>query len=140
MLFDRWYAAAQLIRFIRRQGWQAICAVKSNRLLSGSKLSDCDKRQRNLWYSQVSIHAAGKSPTPYWIRSVTGRVKSVPGQVRVIISRRHNRDKSPKYFLCTDLTLSAKEILTWYAQRWPQEVDFWYLKQRPGLGDFRVQA
>ena len=58
----------------------------------------------------------------------------------LIVSRRHPRDKRPKYFLCTDLRLSAQEILNWYAQRWPQEVDFWYLKQQLGLGDFRVQS
>jgi hypothetical protein len=140
VLFDRWYAAAHLIQFIRRQGWHVICAVKSNRRLNGTKLSDCDKRQRNLWYSYVSITPAGRGRATYCVRLATGRLKHVSGQVRVIISRRHNRDKHPKYFLCTDLTLSAAEILTWYAQRWPQEVDFWYLKQRLGLGDFRVQA
>jgi hypothetical protein len=140
VLFDRWYAAAHLIQFIRRQGWHVICAVKSNRRLDRAKLSDCDKRLRNLWYSRVSITSARQGPVTYLVRPVTGRLKNVSGRVRVIISRRHHRDKRPKYFLCTDLSRSAQEVLTWYARRWPQEVDFWYLKQRLGLGDFRVQA
>jgi hypothetical protein len=29
----------------------------------------------------------------------------------VLISKRHHRDKRPKYFLCTDLSLSAQQIL-----------------------------
>ena len=57
-----------------------------------------------------------------------------------MISRRHSRDKHPKYFLCTDLTLSAQTALTWYGSRWPLELDHWYLKQPLGLGDSRMQA
>jgi hypothetical protein len=38
------------------------------------------------------------------------------------------------------LTLSAQTVLTWYGKRWPLEVDYWYLKQPLGLGDFRMQA
>jgi len=63
-----------------------------------------------------------------------------PHDVCVLISRRHNRDKHPKYFLCTDLTLTAQTVLIWYGNRWTLEVDYWYLKQRLGLGDFRMQA
>src|ERR1044071_14772 len=36
---------------------------------------------------------------------------------------------APKYFLCTDLTLYAQEILRRYQHRWSQEVDYWYVKQ-----------
>jgi transposase len=28
--------------------------------------------------------------------------------------------------------------LNWYQKRWSIEVDYWYLKQRLGLGDFRL--
>jgi hypothetical protein len=31
VMFDSWYASAKLINFCRRQGWQVICAIKSNR-------------------------------------------------------------------------------------------------------------
>jgi len=140
VLFDRWYASAQLINFIRAQGWHVIGAIKSNRRLNGTRLSDCDKRQKHLWYAPVRVATADEPSRAYHVREATGRLSRVRERVRVIISRRHPRDKRPKYFLCTDLSLSAREILTWYAQRWPQEVDFWYLKQRLGLGDFRVQS
>src|SRR5262245_16881046 len=53
VLFDRWYASAQLINFIRAQGWHVIGAIKSNRRLNGTRLSDCDKRQKHLWYAPV---------------------------------------------------------------------------------------
>ncbi len=131
---------ARVQQFIRRQGWHVICALKSNRRLDGTKLSDCDKRLKHLWYTRVRVAAAGGPSREYCIRVLHGRLRRVSGPARVIASRRHPRDKRPKYFLCTGPTLSAQEALTWYAQRWPQEVDFWFLKQRLGLGDFRVQA
>ena len=138
VLFDRWYASAALMQFIRRQGWYTICALKSNRRLGGIRLRDHDKRLRHTRHARVSVAATDQART-YHAREVTGRIKRVGGRVRVIISRRHPRDKRPKYFLSTDVTLCAGEILNWYSQRWPQEVDFWYLKQELGLGDFRVQ-
>jgi hypothetical protein len=58
----------------------------------------------------------------------------------VLISYRHHRDKRPKYFLCTDLALSAQQILPIYQKRWPIEVDNFYVKQHLGLADFRVQS
>jgi hypothetical protein len=140
VLFDRWYASAALLRFIRRQGWYTICAIKSNRRLDGIRLRDHDQRLRDTRQARVGVTAAGTTVTPYYVREVLGRIKRVGGGSRVIISRRHPRDKRPKYFLSTDVTLGAWEILNWYSKRWPQEVDFWYLKQRLGLGGFRVQA
>ena len=74
------------------------------------------------------------------MRSVQGQLSGVPFAVCVLISRRHNRDKHPKYFLCTDLTLTAQTVLIWCGNHWPLEVDYWYLKQPLGLGDFRMQA
>jgi len=64
----------------------------------------------------------------------------VPWEVCVLISKRHRGDKRPKYFLSTDLNLSAQAILTFYSKRWAVEVDNFYVKQLLGLGHFRVQS
>src|SRR5207244_9179523 len=76
----------------------------------------------------------------YWVRSLTGRLRGVPGSVRVVLSQKGPGVRTPKYFLCTDLTLYAQEILSRYQHRWGQEVDYWYVKQELGLGDFRLQS
>jgi hypothetical protein len=76
----------------------------------------------------------------YWVRYVTGRLKKVPFEVGVVISRRHPGDKAPKYFLCTDLTLDAQAILTGYSRRWSIEVDYFDLKQYLGASNWRVQS
>ena len=38
-------------------------------------------------------------------------------------------------FFSTDLSLSAKAILEWFALRWPQEVTFYNVQQFLGLED-----
>jgi hypothetical protein len=45
--FDAWYASARLLKYIRRQGWHAICGVRSNRLLSGRRLDQRFLAQRH---------------------------------------------------------------------------------------------
>ncbi len=141
VLFDSWYSSAKLVKFIRRQGksWHLLCAIKSNRTLSGVQVTQLDQSLRHKRYTRVKVKAAD-DPTTYYVRTVRGHLSDVPFEVCVLISRRHPRDKSPKYYLCTDLTLSAHTILNWYLKRWPIEVDYWYLKQKLGLGDFRLHS
>lgn len=142
VLFDAWYASAKLINFCRRHGWHVICALKANRHLHGKRLDDHD---RALWHTRYTRVRGGAvddtDPPSYYVRAVRGRLNKVKGDVCVLISRRHPGDPRPKYFLCTDLALaSAQDILRNYEQRWPVEVDNFYLKEPLGLGDFRVQS
>jgi DDE superfamily endonuclease len=140
VLFDSWYTSAQLVKWIRQQGWHVIGAVKSNRKLSGQKLTDRHRALKGRSYDRVSLELANKQRRTYWTRTLTGRVRNVPGEVRVVISQRGSGVRTPKYFLCTDTTLSAQEMLTRYQKRWSQEVDYWYVKLQLGLGDYRLQS
>jgi hypothetical protein len=140
VLFDRWYASGKLIKFIRRRGWHVICALKRNRKLDGTRVDQWDQRLKHKRYTHVRVPAADGTGHTYLARSVQGRLSDVPFDVCVLITRRHHRDKHPKYFLCTDLSLTAQTVLNWYGNRWPLEVDYWYLKELLGLGDFRMQA
>jgi hypothetical protein len=139
VLFDAWYTSAKLVKWIRQQGWHVIAAVKSNRKVSGQKLTDWHRAFKGRAYDRVSLALASKQRRTYWVRTLTGRIHGVPGEVRVLFSQRGPGVRTPKYFLCTDLTLSAQEILTRYQKRWSQEVDYWYVKLQLGLGDFRLQ-
>ena len=140
VLFDSWYASNKLLKFCRRQGWHVICAIKSNRTLDGVKLSEWNQRLKHQPYTRVNPAATDQRKRPYLVRARRGKLKNVPFEVCVLISKRHRGDKRPKYFLCTDLSLSPQQILTFYQKRWPIEVDNYYVKQLLGLGDFRVQS
>lgn len=140
VLFDSWYASNKLIKFCRRQRWHVICAIKSNRKVDGKKLSQWNQAFKHRRYACVSLTATDQRQLTYQVRSMKGRLNNFAFDVCVLISKRHPRDKRPKYFLCTDTSLSPRSILQRYQKRWPIEVDNLYVKQHLGLTDFRVQS
>lgn len=140
VLFDSWYASAKLIKYCRRQAWHVICGLKSNRCLNGQKVSQWNKQLQHQRYERVSVPAADGASRTYFVRTVQGRLNEVPFEVCVFISKRHPRSKHPAYFLCTDLTLTAQAGLVRYGDRWPTEVDNFYLKTRLGIADYQLQA
>jgi transposase len=71
---------------------------------------------------------------------ITGYLEDLAEPVHAIISKRRPGDKFPKYFACTDTSLSVEQALRYYQKRWPVEVDNAYLKNALGLGDFRQQS
>ncbi|MGQ9600021.1 MAG: hypothetical protein ACUVWZ_11470 [Anaerolineae bacterium] len=68
------------------------------------------------------------------------RLEEAADEGRGIISKRRPGDKYPKYFVCTDLTLTVQQVLQYYQRRWPVEVNNLYLKEALGLSDFRLQS
>ena len=140
VLFDSWYAANRLLKFCRRHSWHVMCAIKSNRQLDDKKLSTWPQTLKHQRYQRVQLTATDQRQRLYLVRTLHGKLNKLPFAVCVLISQRHHRDKHPKYFLCTDLALSAQQSLSIYQKRWPVEVDNFYVKQHLGLADFRVQS
>jgi hypothetical protein len=138
--FDSWYASEQLIKYVRRQHWHVTCGLKSNRKLSGMRVDQLDHALRHRRYTHVQVTAADGNQTSYFVRDTIGRLEKVPFDVRVFISRRHPREKSPAYFMSTALTRSAQQALQGYQGRWSCETVNFYAKTQAGLADFRVQS
>jgi hypothetical protein len=138
--FDSWYASEQLIKYVRRQGWHVTCGLKHNRKLNGQRIDQIASALRHRRYTHIQVTAADGNQTTYFVRQTTGRLKKVPFDIRVFFSKRHPREKSPAYFMSTDLTRSAQQALQGYSGRWSCEVGNFYLKTQLGLSDFRVQS
>ena len=145
--FDSWYASAKLLNFCRRQGWHVVCALKTNRRVNQQRVDHLLKHKH---YQRITLRATPTTPTAptYFVRTVYGYLEAVRRSVCVIISRRHKGaprgHPHPKFFACTDLSLTAGlplgTALRLYQQRWSIEVDNLYLKVFLGLGDFRLQS
>jgi DDE superfamily endonuclease len=140
VLFDSWYTSAKLIRWIRQQGWHVIAGIKSNRKLSGQTVAAWHRDLKGRPYDQVRLGLANGRTRTYWVRSVQGRLRGVSGEVRILISQKGPGSKTPRYFLCTDSTLSCQDILQKYQSRWRIETDYWQVKMHLGLGDYRLQS
>lgn len=139
LLCDSWYAAAALIKWCRQQDWHVICRLKSNRSLDGVQVRHHNQQQKHRPYTRVRVRAADKARSQtYLVRSLTGKLSTMPEIVRVFISKRHNGDSYPRYFLCTDLSLSADKALNGFLKRWSCEVANWYIAERWGWADCRL--
>ena len=138
--FDSWYASEQLLKYVHRQGWHAVCALKSNRKLRGQRLSQFAATLRHKRYTPVRVTAADGHTTTYYVRDAVGRLSNVPFDVRVMFSKRHPRARSWAYFASTDLARSVVETLRGYGGRWSCEVVNFYTKTQLGLADFRVRS
>src|SRR3954454_8594467 len=140
VLFDSWYTSAKLVKWIRQQGWHVIAAIKSNRKDSGRKLTEGHHDLKGHSYDRVSLELANKQKRTYCVRQLSGRLRGVPGCVRVLLSQKGPGVQPPKCFLCTDTKLSAQEILRRYQHGWGQEVDYWYVKLQLCLRHFRLRT
>ena len=138
--FDSWYASRRLIRFARRQGWHVTCGLKSNRKLDGQTLAARAQALRHRWYTRVRVTTTDGDEQTFYVRRLEGRLAGLSDPIRVYVSKRHPREKSPAYIGCTDGTCTAKEALQGYAWRWSCETVNFYLKTQGGLADFRVQS
>ncbi len=139
VLFDSWYDGRELERFLHTQGWHWICATKSNRVVHNRPLCQWWTHLGHQRITSVVVRSATRSRM-YSTRRVEGRLRHYPHPVVAIISKRARRDSHPAYFLCSDTTLSIRTIVKYYGYRWQAEVDNWYLKERFGLADYRLQA
>lgn len=138
VVFDSWYASRSLINYCRRQGWQVVCGIKSNRKLSGKTLTQLARtpgKRRTL----VEVESSAGQHTRYWVRAFEGLVEGVGQTCRVVISRGTGRRAPVFYLLTTDLTLSLQEVMQIYSGRWRVELLHWDLKVKLGLEDFRVR-
>jgi len=138
--FDSWYASEQLINYVHHQGWHVTCGLKHNRKLNGKPIDQIASALRHRRYTHVRVTAADGNKTTYYVRQTTGHLEKVPFEVRVFFSKRHPREKSPAYFMSTDLTRSAQLALQGYSGCWSYEVGHFFLKIQLGLADFRVRA
>ncbi len=138
-LCDSWYAAASILKCCRAMDWHVICRLKSNRSLNRTQVKAHNQRLKHRRYDPVRVTAADKErPKTYLVRSLVGKLSSLPEEVRVFISKRHNRDKRPRYFASTDPSLSAHQALNDYHTRWSCEVANWYIAERLGWADCRL--
>jgi Transposase DDE domain len=139
VLHDTWYASARLIKFTHQQDWHTITALKHNRKLNGQRLDQHSLALRHQRYEHITVTATDGTKTPYFTRTLDGRLEDVSFDLRVIDSKWHPRAPHSAYFGCTDFNLETQDALQIYASRWGCETDNVYLKTRLGLGDFRVR-
>jgi hypothetical protein len=139
VLFDSWYASHHLYTFIRAHGWDWIGAAHSNLALDHFQLAQWWQHLGHQPLERITLRSSKGSHT-YATRYRVGRLRRYAEPVLAVISKRTRRDSHPAYFLSSDTNLSVRCLLKYYGFRWQAEVNNFYLKERLGLADYRLQS
>jgi len=139
VMMDRWYTSNNLLKTIAKErGFEILCALKSN---------------RNLYYghnqAQAKVYAAALSQTQFDAETIAQRTyrlhqleaslsNGVKG--RLVVSRSWYGQTETTFFLfCTDLALTARQIVETYRRRWEIETFYRNAKQLLGLSDYQLR-
>jgi hypothetical protein len=123
VVFDSWWYSAVLIKSCRDLGHQVTCQIKSDKkvlLDDGQSLQvkNFAKRFDKKDFKEIRLRVRGKKKHYFVVDEIVGINKNQ--QVRIVISKQ-NEDSEPKYYICTDVNLDSKRVISIYEDRWDIE-------------------
>lgn len=142
IVFDSWWFSADLINKVRGLRYNITCQIKSDKKIipedgSSLQVQEYAKRFKKDDHNQIKIMVRGKKKS----YSVVERLVELEniGKVKLIISGKNWKDV-PRYYVCTDTTLSAAEILSIYEDRWNIETGHRESNQKLGFKDYQMRS
>ena len=142
-LCDSWYTCGDIMDAFIKKGFYTIGALKTNRILY-----PCGIKQK---VSEVALHlrktdAAVSLVTvgsrSYYVYRYEGNLNGIENAV-VLITYPKDAFQVPKAlraFISTDVSLSTKEILDKYADRWPVELFFRQSKDKLSFDRYQIRS
>ncbi len=142
VVFDSWWYSAALIKSCRELGHHVTCQIKSNKKVilddgESLQIKSYAKRFDKRDFKEITIKARGKRKSYFIVEQVVRLDKS--RQVRLVISK-ENMNAEPKYYICTDIDLTAKKILSIYSDRWDIETAHREANQKLGFKDYQLRS
>ena len=129
VLMDTWYSCCELLNLINRCGWTFIVAVKSNRnvYFNGRKTSVRHLAKGPRQYETIRL---SKKKT-YRVARLIVELPKV-GTVALFISK---GNKTPRFFISNDLSLTPRQMIFIYDERFKIEFFHKDIKQFLGFGE-----
>ncbi len=142
-LCESWYMSQKLIEAFIWKGFYTIGAIRTNRVLY-----PCGFRQKisefalHIWNADADVRLVTVSSRQYYVYWYKGNLNGVEEAV-VLISYPKDAFYAPKAlraFICTDASLSAREILEAYAARGPVELFFHQSKDCLAFEGYQIRS
>lgn len=136
VLTDSWYPSQQLLETCQERGFHLISAVKSDRKfrvaghhMQAKQWAQCLPKRA---FDFVTVNTVG-----YKLWSTVGRLSS--GHPTRLVINRVIGQRSWRYLVSTDCSLTAKTIISYYLARWEVENFYRVAKQSLGWGDYQMR-
>lgn len=140
VVFDSWWFSVWLINSCLELGHDVTCRIKRDKLITtdGStiQVQEYAKNLEKEDFKTIKILVRGKKKT-YKVSEDFVELEGI-GRVKLLVSRKSFKGKS-KYYICTDLNLSASEILSIYENRWSIEICHREANQQLGFKDYQMR-
>ena len=128
VVFDSWYFASRLVRFLERENKGWVTEAKNNRkIFVGEEWMRLKDYAASLNFRDMT--ACKVDENTYFMKSITTRMKNI-GRVQVRVSRGQNAEK---FFVTNMIEWKPKQIMEMYLRRWDIEIMHRENKQ-DGLG------
>lgn len=142
-LCDSWYTCGDIMDAFIKKGFYTIGALKTNRILYPcgikQKVSEFALLLRKT-DAAVSLVTVGSRS--YYVYRYEGNLNGIENAV-VLITYPKDAFQVPKAlraFISTDVSLSTKEILDKYADRWPVELFFRQSKDKLSFDRYQIRS
>lgn len=140
LLVDKWYASAKLIMYMLSKGIHTIVPLKSNRKIF-PKGVEASLRDYEKLIDKSKLRPLKINEEEYYVYRHEGKLKDIENAVILFSYKVENgKLKAPMYLLSTDISLSNRQIISYYRNRWDLEVSFRYQKNSLGLKDYQMRS
>jgi hypothetical protein len=142
VVFDSWWYSAALIKSCRDLGHHVTCQIKSDKKVSldneeALQVKNLASQFEEKDFKEIRMKVRGKKKS-YFIVDKIVWVDNTQ-QVHLVISKR-KEDSEPKYYICTDVNLDAKKVLSIYEDRWEIETAHREANQKLGFKDYQLRG
>lgn len=142
-LCDSWFTCKKVIDAHARRNYELIGALKSNRVIYPTQCAlgiSVGQFAKSITKSKANLVTVGKRS--YWTYRYQGKLNDIKEAVVVVSwpEEAFGNEAAMRCFLCTDITLSAQTILSYYSGRWPIEVYFQQSKSKLAFGKYQVRS
>lgn len=142
-LCDSWYLCGDIMDAFIKKGFYTIGALKTNRILY-----PCGIKQKisefalHLRKTDAAVSLVTVGSRSYYVYRYEGKLNGIENAV-VLITYPKDAFQTPKAlraFISTDVSLSTKEILDKYADRWPVELFFRQSKDKLSFYRYQIRS
>lgn len=141
IVFDSWWFSSDLFSKCLNLGHNIVCQIKSDKKVGINKdmyfqVRDLANQIEDKYFSKTTVSVRGKKKTYYAFEKKV--IIDKVGEVKLVVSKR-KKDCTTKYIISTNESLSSKEIISIYEDRWDIETAHRETNQKLGLKDYQLR-
>ena len=141
IVFDSWWFSSDLFSRCLNLGHNIVCQIKSDKKVGINKdmhfqVRDLANQIEDKYFIKTTVSVRGKKKTYYAFEKKV--IIDKVGEVKLVVSKR-KKDGTTKYIISTNESLSSKEIISIYEDRWDIETAHRETNQKLGLKDYQLR-